>query len=264
MANEVDAVKARVREQFGRTAAGYVTSAGHAGGDDLARLAALAAPSADDVALDIATGGGHTALAVARAGAGTVVASDFTANMLRTARGFIEKSDVAGVRFALADAEALPFADRSFSLVTTRIAPHHFPNPAQYVREVARVLLPGGRFLLEDSVVPEGPAGDFLNYVEKLRDGSHGRTLPLAEWVALLQDAEFTVESVELFRKTHELTQWIGRSGANEAEVRDAWNAAPVEARDAFETEHDPETNAIVSYSDDKALIYATKPLATS
>ena len=248
-----------------------MTSAGHAGGDDLARLAELAAPTADDVALDIATGGGHTALAVARAGAGMVIASDFTPNMLRTARGFIGQAGAtaAGVCYALADAEALPFADRSFSLVTTRIAPHHFPNPAQYVHEVARVLLPGGRFLLEDSVVPEGPAGEFLNYVEKLRDGSHGRTLPLTEWVAFtgadeaLQDAEFTVESVELFRKTHELTQWIGRSGANEATVRAAWNAAPVEARDDFETEHDPETNAVLSYSDDKALIYATKPLAT-
>ncbi len=262
---ETDAIKARVREQFGRTAAGYVTSAGHAGGDDLARLAALAAPTADDVALDIATGGGHTALAVARAGAGTVIASDFTANMLRTARGFIGQSGAtaSAVQYALADAEALPFGNRAFSLVTTRIAPHHFPNPAQYVHEVARVLLPGGRFLLEDSVVPEGAAGDFLNSVEKLRDGSHVRTLTLAEWVALLHDAEFTVESVELFRKTHELTQWIGRSGANEATVREAWNAAPVEARDAFETEHDPETDTLVSYSDDKALIYATKPLAT-
>lgn len=259
---ETDAIKARVREQFARTAAHYVTSAGHAGGDDLARLVALAAPTADDVALDIATGGGHTALAVARAGAGVVVASDFTATMLHTAREFIGRSGAANVRYALADAEALPFGNRAFTLVTTRIAPHHFPNAAAYVREVARVLLPGGRFLLEDSVVPEGAAGDFLNTVEKLRDGSHVRSATLAQWVALLHEAEFTVESVELFRKTHELGAWIGRAGANEATVRAAWNAAPPEARDAFETEHGAD-GTLVSYSDDKAVIYATKPLAT-
>ena len=104
-------------------------------------------------------GGGHTALAVA-AKAGHVVASDFTQKMLTTAREFISSKGTTNVTYALADAEALPFADHSFSLVTTRIAPHHFPDTRSYVHEVARVLEPGGRFLLEDSVVPEGEAGD--------------------------------------------------------------------------------------------------------
>src|SRR5690606_39820909 len=61
-------------------------------------------------------------------------------------------------------AEDLPFADGSFDLVTCRIAPHHFADVQRAVHEVARVLRPGGLFLLIDSVAPEDPELDeFLN-----------------------------------------------------------------------------------------------------
>ncbi len=164
-----ESVKARVKAQFAATAAHYVTSATHRGGDDLKRLVELAAPTMDDTALDIATGGGHTALALSQA-AGRVVASDFTAKMLTTAQAFITESGATNVTYALADAETLPFRSGVFSLVTTRIAPHHFTDTRAYIHEVARVLEPGGRFVLEDSAVPEGEAGNFLIAIEKVRD----------------------------------------------------------------------------------------------
>lgn len=255
------AIKERVKAQFAATAAGYVVSKGHASGDDLERLAELADPSADDVALDIATGGGHTALAIAR-GAGRVVASDFTQKMLLTAREFITSKGMPNVLYALADAETLPFADHSFSIVTTRIAPHHFPDTRAYVHEVARVLEPGGRFLLEDSVVPAGEAGDLLNHIEKLRDGSHVHSATEAEWLALLADAEFEVVSVELFRKEHELEQWIGRANANGDAVRAAWASASPAAKEFYELTYNPD-GSVYSYSDDKAVILARKPLST-
>ena len=65
---------------------------------------------------------------------------------------FIREQGAANVTFQVADAEALPFPDADFEIVTTRIAPHHFPNPQQYVREVARVLKPSGLFMLDDKV----------------------------------------------------------------------------------------------------------------
>ena len=255
------AIKGRVKAQFAATAANYVVSKGHASGDDLARLVVLAAPTEDDIALDIATGGGHTALAVAQT-AGTVVASDFTQKMLLTARDFISSKGMANVTYALADAEDLPFADHVFSLVTTRIAPHHFPDTRAYIHEVARVLEPGGRFLLEDSVVPEGEAGDLLNHIEKLRDGSHVRSATEAEWLALLADAEFEVVSIELYRKEHELEQWIGRANANADDVRAAWaNAAPA-TKEFYDLVYNAD-GSVYSYSDDKAVILARKPLST-
>lgn len=255
------AIKQRVKAQFAATAANYVVSAGHASGDDLARLVELAAPTQDDLALDIATGGGHTALAIART-AGAVVATDFTATMLHTARAFIASKGVANVTYALADAEALPFADHSFRIVTTRIAPHHFADTHAFVHEVARVLEPGGRFLLEDSCVPEGEAGAFLNRLEKIRDGSHVHSATEAEWLALLRGAEFEIASAELFRKEHELEQWIGRANASGDAVRAAWADAPPETRAFYDVTYNPD-GSVFSYSDDKIVILATKPLPT-
>ncbi len=84
----------------------------------------------------------------------------------------------------------------------------------------------------------------------------------LAEWLELLADAEFTVESVELIRKTHELGAWIGRAHAHEGTVRDAWDNAPADIKRQYDVVEDA-SGAVVSYSDDKAMILAVKPLAT-
>ena len=80
--------KARVQSQFGGSAQAYVASPGHAGGEDLERLIEWARKLAPARALDIATGGGHTALALARV-MRRVVAAELTGAMLAAARQFI-------------------------------------------------------------------------------------------------------------------------------------------------------------------------------
>jgi ubiquinone/menaquinone biosynthesis C-methylase UbiE len=60
-----EVIKERVRQMYSRSAEAYVTSPSHATGEDLAELLILAAPQPGDRALDISTGGGHTALAIA-------------------------------------------------------------------------------------------------------------------------------------------------------------------------------------------------------
>src|SRR4051794_37155000 len=106
--------KQRVREQFGSAAQDYVTSAKHRSGRDIDRLVELAECTTDDEALDIATGGGHTALAIAPH-VRHVVASDLTPKMLAAAEAFITvENNVTNVSFEIAEAEKLPFADASF------------------------------------------------------------------------------------------------------------------------------------------------------
>ncbi|HEU5348661.1 MAG TPA: methyltransferase domain-containing protein, partial [Ktedonobacterales bacterium] len=167
---ESEAIKARVREAFGKTADAYVASRDHALGGDLNRLVELAAPSPTDHALDISTGGGHTALAVAPHVA-RITVSDLTPRMLAAARGFLMAGGVTNATYVVADAEQLPFLDASFDLVTVRIAPHHYANVPKAVHEMARVLKPGGRLVVIDNIAPEAPELDTLgNRWEKWRD----------------------------------------------------------------------------------------------
>jgi SAM-dependent methyltransferase len=253
--------KARVRDQFGASAAAYVASPGHAAGEDLAQLVAWAEGGADRVALDVATGGGHTALALAGQ-YGRVMASDLTEPMLAAAESFIRAQGAGNVDFRLADAEALPFADGTFDAVSCRIAPHHFPNPAAFVAEVARVLKPGGIFLLEDSIVPDDPAlGAYLNEIEALRDHTHMHTLSAAEWRDLLSAAGLWIEAEAIYPKAHPLADWLARSRTSDddrAALTTLLREASPAAQAAFAITTDA-AGELLSFTDEKILLKARK-----
>ena len=205
--------KEQVRQQFGANAAAYATSRVHAKGASLARLLELVKPQADWQVLDVATAAGHTAFVFAPHVA-QVVASDLTPEMLTVAAKLAEEKGIKNVSYKEADAEALPFADQSFDLVTCRIAPHHFPKVNQFLAEAARVLRKGGILAVVDNVVPEGEAGVYVNDFEKLRDPSHYRCLSLDEWVAGFADAGFTVLNQETAWKEMTFNDWAVRMGA--------------------------------------------------
>jgi len=205
--------KEQVRQQFGANAAAYATSRVHAKGASLARLVELVKPQADWQVLDVATAAGHTAFVFAPHVA-HVVASDLTPEMLTVAAKLAEEKGIKNVSYKEADAEALPFADQSFDLVTCRIAPHHFPKVNQFLAEAARVLRKGGILAVVDNVVPVGEAGVYVNDFEKLRDPSHYRCLSLDEWVAGFAVAGFTVLNQETAWKEMTFNEWAVRMGA--------------------------------------------------
>ena len=204
--------KTQVQNYFSRTAESYVASFSHRSGDDMQRLIELGEWNPHLQALDIATGGGHTALAVAPLVA-QVTVTDLTPRMLEKAQDFILAQGVTNAHFQVADAEQLPFSSESFDRVTCRIAPHHFPDISQFVQEVARVLKPGGIFLLIDCMASSDQELDtFDNTIEKWRDPSHGRSCTAEEWQAFLKEAGLSIEHLEFFRKTHEYDDWTARS----------------------------------------------------
>jgi len=213
-----------VEKQFGAHAAGYVTSPVHASGASLQRLVEIVKPEKHWQALDVATAAGHTALAFAPHVA-HVTATDITDEMLAEAEKLACSRGIANITIAKADAQALPFADASFELVTCRIAAHHFPDVSQFVAEVWRVLKPGGMFALVDNISPDasstpGFTPDALhdaavayNAFEKLRDPSHGRCLTTEEWSALITKSGFAIQHVERLPKEMEFDPWLKRMG---------------------------------------------------
>lgn len=223
--------KDQIRESFGINAESYAISKVHAKGASLERMRTLAGPEADWYVLDIATGAGHTAFAFAPHVA-KVLASDITPEMLEQVEKGAAARGLGNVQTAFADAEDLPYPDRSFDLVTCRIAPHHFQDVPAFIREAFRVLKDGGRFAVVDNIVPEGQAGDYVNAFEKLRDYSHGCCLSVSAWQAALEEAGFEVSVVETLRKQMSFSFWAQRHDAvMQDDLRAMLASAPGEAR---------------------------------
>lgn len=217
--------KQQVKAQFGANAAAYATSKVHAKGASLARLVELVEPQADWQVLDIATAAGHTAFAFAPHVA-HVTATDLTPEMIPVAQKLADEKGISNVALEMADAEALPYENGRFHLVTCRIAAHHFSNISQFMAESARVLKPNGILAIVDNVVPgsrlrgkkaklQREAGKYVNAFEKLRDPSHGRALSVQEWLDAFQKAQFTMLHHETSTKRMEFASWAQRMGAS-------------------------------------------------
>ncbi|RFB18050.1 class I SAM-dependent methyltransferase [Bacillus sp. HNG] len=253
-------IKSDVKKQFGRSAASYVTSEGHRKGGDLQTLVSMADAKGTELALDIATGGGHTANALAPL-VGQVTAFDLTPEMLAAAEKFIKGNGHLNVEFVEGDAENLPFSDETFDIVSCRIAPHHFPNITSFVSEVSRVLKPGGQFLLDDNVAPENDEFDeFYNTVEKKRDYSHFRAWKKSEWLQMLENEGFEIQELYRFEKTFEFESWCNRmhlSDLEKTELTDYMLHASSKIKQKFRIQI--ENNKIISFQGEAVVLKGTK-----
>lgn len=256
--------KAQVRAQFGPSAAAYVTSPGHAAGPDLEQLLAWGRKRGAARVLDIATGGGHTALAFSRF-TRSVAAVDLTLPMLRAAREFTAAQaagpDARPIHFLAADVEALPFRSGTFGTVTCRIAAHHFPALLPVMREVARVLRPGGSFLVQDILGHDDEeAAAFITEVERRRDPSHVRAFRQLEWTAFLRAAGLTVMDEAVMSRRRSWDDWTSRMRMTALARTDLERfvlAAPARCREAFDFAL--ERGRIVSFSDRMLLLRADR-----
>jgi ubiquinone/menaquinone biosynthesis C-methylase UbiE len=196
----------KAREYFTRNAAFYTTSPAHTDSAVLERIVELAEPQAHHRVLDIATGGGHTAFALAPSVA-RVVATDLTWTMVRSARELAQQKQIQNTAFLLQDAHYLPFDDHSFDLITCRRACHHFSNLPEALAEMHRVLRPGGRLVIDDRSVPADAYTDrMMNRLDLLHDPSHIRQYSPDEWQKLLVSIGFSVHTIETYTRDRPLT----------------------------------------------------------
>ena len=143
-----------VREMFGRIVGRYdLMNRLMTGGRDVAwrNLAVRAAlsgyPCGTARVVDVATGTGDLALALAAAGAAEVIGVDFAAPMLRAAAAKPVASEAGRLSWVVADAMALPFADGAFDACTVAFGLRNMPDYGLALAEMTRVLRPGGRFV---------------------------------------------------------------------------------------------------------------------
>ena len=198
--------------QFGNSAASYLSSAVHASGADLERLARLARERKPARALDLGCGAGHASYALARGGTQRVTAYDPSSDMLAVVAQEAAKRGHAGIETCVGAAEELPFQSGTFDLVVTRYSAHHWADVPRALAECARVTMPGGRLIVIDVIAPESPLLDtFLQVVEFLRDGSHVRDYRVSEWRAMQSAAGFSETSADHWKLTMEFESWIAR-----------------------------------------------------
>jgi ubiquinone/menaquinone biosynthesis C-methylase UbiE len=225
----------RARRVFGERAAFYTKSPAHTDPQVLDRVVELARPQKDWAALDIATGSGHTAFALASHVA-SVVGIDITMEMLREAENLKAERSVGNVVFRTGDVHRLPFADGAFQLVTCRRAAHHFSNIALALQEVRRVLAPAGRVVIDDRSVPEDDFIDeCMNLLDTYHDESHIRQYRPSEWRRMLEDAGFLVETVETYTRHRPLSSLTeGVSEENVRKIQETLAGLDAAQREAF------------------------------
>ncbi|MSQ28656.1 MAG: bifunctional demethylmenaquinone methyltransferase/2-methoxy-6-polyprenyl-1,4-benzoquinol methylase UbiE [Dehalococcoidia bacterium] len=120
------------------------------------QVAGLAAPPADGLALDVATGTGDLALLLAER-TGRVVGIDPCAAMMAPGTSKMAGTGLESkIRFVLSDAQELPFQDERFDCVTVAFGVRNMADPLTAFREMRRVVKPGGRVVCLEIMPPSG------------------------------------------------------------------------------------------------------------
>jgi ubiquinone/menaquinone biosynthesis C-methylase UbiE len=231
----MDSAEDKARSIFGKRASFYTTSAMHTDPQVLQRMVDLAAPQPQWDALDIATGTGHTAFALAPH-VRSMIGIDLTQSMLDEAQRLLNEWSFGNVSFQIGDVHHLEFETASFDLVTCRRAAHHFSDIGLALREMRRVLRDGGTLVIDDRSVPEDDFVDrTMNLLDTFHDESHVREYRPSEWKQMLQDAGFRVDAVEPYIKHRPLTSLTTDvSEENVRKIEETLNRLTAQQKEAF------------------------------
>ncbi|MEM7223760.1 MAG: class I SAM-dependent methyltransferase [Pseudomonadota bacterium] len=163
-------------------------------GDDhqIGRLLDFLAPRADGRYLDLATGAGAVAFALAaRHPEAHVHGIDIADQAITRNRAAARAQGHDRLQFHTTGGRAIDFPDRHFDGIASRFALHHFPEPATTLGDLARVLRPGGALAIADAVRHPADTVDFINRFQALKPDGHIRIYDPAELVALFRPHGF-------------------------------------------------------------------------
>jgi demethylmenaquinone methyltransferase/2-methoxy-6-polyprenyl-1,4-benzoquinol methylase len=172
------------------------------------RLAAQAAVRPGDRVLDAACGTGDLAIADRKAGAARVTGLDFSEKMLERAR---RKADLEWIQ---GDMLALPFAEGTFDAATVGFGVRNVADLELALRELRRVLKPGGRLAILEITQARGPLKPFFSLWFDRIVPLLGKVLPGGSAYTYLP------ESVKRFPTAEGLVELLVSSGFGEVEFR--------------------------------------------
>ncbi len=202
-----------VQKQFTRTADAFSKFAVRDTPEVMEEKIAFAKPQPTDVALDVACGPGAFSLALAPR-VQFARGIDITEEMIRQARQFQAERAIPNAAFDCGEAEALPYANESFDLVTSQMSFHHMPKPEAALAEMVRVAKPTGRILVIDPLAPESDEKfELYNALEQARDPSHTNTLRLTTFLRMFEDLHLEILRQSLKRRQRSFNNWMLRAG---------------------------------------------------
>jgi len=204
----------RILDQFTRQAVPFSSAPAIRNRGALNRIVEMAGAGPEDTVLDVACGPGLLVCAFARV-VRHATGIDLTPAMLDQARELERQEGLRNVTWQLGDVLPLPFDEGSFSIVSARFAFHHFLDPLAVLREMRRV---GGQIVVADSAPAMGKA-DAFNAMERLRDPSHVRAMPVEELRELFAEAGLDEPRVETYRLEGELEDLLSRSFPNKGDA---------------------------------------------
>jgi ubiquinone/menaquinone biosynthesis C-methylase UbiE len=188
MSDRLEEQRRLIVDQFTRQAVPFAEMPAHSNEESLRLLVGMAQVGPGDTVLDVACGPGLVACPLAEI-ARHVTGIDLTPAMIEQAQAKQRSKGLTNLTWLVGDAVPLPFPDAAFSVVVTRYSFHHFLAPRAVLAEMVRVCQPGGRVAVIDVFTRSPEQAGAYNRVEKLRDPSHVRALPLEELTELCHDA---------------------------------------------------------------------------
>lgn len=216
-----------VRQRFAATAdrvGEHADAAADRLRDELRRFLRL---RGDERVLDIGTGAGAVAVALAPL-VGSVVAVDAVPELLEEARRRAEAEGLGNVELVEGDATALSFPPGSFDLSACVRVLHHVRRPELVVAELTRVVRPGGSVLVVDQLAPGDPLVAIeIDRFERARDPSHQRLLPDNDVRFLLEMNGLVVERAEVRQERREVDPYLDLAGCEGEERERARSLAP-------------------------------------
>ena len=253
-----------IRDQFTRQATPFSTAAPIADARALAMIVEAADAGPADTVLDVACGGGIVVCGFAphvRHATGI----DMTPAMLERARLLAAEKGLANVAWREGDVTRLPYPDGAFTIVVTRFAVHHFPDPAAVFGEMVRVCAPGGRIVVVDTYGAADPAkAAAFNRLEKLRDPSHVRCLALAELKGLFAAAGLGEPQARFYELRDTVANLLARSFPNpgdDTKIVELFGASIADDRLGIPVRRaDPDRGDALEYAYPVAILAAARP----